>query len=66
MYREYIGMVKVYYEEAKRMQGKPVVEEGNGRGAADIHGPQVDARLDAEVEDALDGTPRCKTAKSWC
>ena len=44
------------------MQGKPVVADG--RGAADIHGPQVDAKLDVEVEDAQEESPRkrCKTA----
>ena len=47
-YKEYIALVKIYYEEAKRVQGKPVVADG--RGAADIHGPQVDAQVDAEVE----------------
>ena len=31
---------------------------GNGRGTADIEGPQVDATMDAEVGETLDGTPR--------
>ncbi|PWA81139.1 hypothetical protein CTI12_AA188860 [Artemisia annua] len=65
VYKEYIGMVKVYYEEAKRVQGKPEDVASNGRGAADIDGPQVDANLDAEIQDMLDETPRkrSKTVK---
>ena len=53
VYKEYIGMIKVYYEEAKRMQGKPGIVAGNGRGTADIEGPQVDATMDAEVGETL-------------
>ena len=40
------------------MQGKPVV--ANGRGAADIQVPLVDAQVDAEVQETLDGTPKEK------
>lgn len=58
-------MVKIYYEEAKRVQGKPDDVAGNGRGTADIHGPQVDAQVDADVEDAQEESPRkrCETAQ---
>ena len=45
MYREYIGMVKLYYEDAKRMQGKPDVEVNDGSDHAEIIGPQVDAEV---------------------
>ncbi|PWA51216.1 external alternative NAD(P)H-ubiquinone oxidoreductase B2, mitochondrial [Artemisia annua] len=40
------------------MQGKPDDVAINGRGAADIVEPQVDARIDAEVQEMLDETPR--------
>ena len=50
-YKEYIGIVKIYYEDALRAkQGKADVE-GYGRGTADID-PQPDADLeDADLED---------------
>ena len=58
VYKEYIGMIKVYYEEAKRMQGKPEDVARDGRSTA---GPRVDAQ-DAKVQE---GTPRkrSKTVK---
>ncbi|GKC31403.1 disease resistance TIR-NBS-LRR class family protein [Tanacetum coccineum] len=57
-YKEYIGMVKIYYEEAKRSKqekpGKEVV--GDGSGTAGIKEPQAVAEMDAEIGDSLDGT----------
>ncbi|PWA56805.1 bulb-type lectin domain-containing protein [Artemisia annua] len=57
MYREYIGLVKVYYEEAKRMEHQ---EPGD---MAEIR-PWVDA-MEADIEEGLEGTPRkrSKTAR---
>ena len=61
VYKEYIGMVKVYYEEAKRsMHGKPKSVAENGRGTADIEGPRVIVNKDAEVQEMLDETPKKK------
>ncbi|GJS84524.1 ARID DNA-binding domain-containing protein [Tanacetum coccineum] len=63
-YKEYIGMVKIYYEEAKRSKqekpGKEVV--GDGSGTAGIKEPQAVAEMDAEIGDSLDGT-QGKTAQ---
>ncbi|GKA18776.1 hypothetical protein Tco_0698691 [Tanacetum coccineum] len=61
-YKEYIGMVKIYYEEAKRSRhGEPGDVAVNCRGTAGKERPQDDARIDAEVEEMLDGTPRKKS-----
>ncbi|GKC86515.1 RNA-directed DNA polymerase, eukaryota, reverse transcriptase zinc-binding domain protein [Tanacetum coccineum] len=61
VYKEYIGMVKIYYEEAKRSRhGEPEDVAVNCRGTAGKERPQADARIDAEVEEMLDGTPRKK------
>ncbi|GKC80545.1 ARID DNA-binding domain-containing protein [Tanacetum coccineum] len=58
-YKEYIGMVKIYYEEAKRSRhGEPGDVAVNCRGTAGKERPQADARIDAEVEEMLDETPR--------
>ncbi|GKA79603.1 disease resistance TIR-NBS-LRR class family protein, partial [Tanacetum coccineum] len=63
-YKEYIRMVKIYYEEAKRSKqekpGKEVV--GDGSGTAGIKEPQAVAEMDAEIGDSLDGT-QGKTAQ---
>ncbi|GKE18320.1 hypothetical protein Tco_1425897, partial [Tanacetum coccineum] len=59
VYKEYIGMVKIYYEEAKRSRhGEPGDVAVNCRGTAGKERPQADARIDAEVEEMLDETPR--------
>ncbi|GJW06886.1 ARID DNA-binding domain-containing protein [Tanacetum coccineum] len=66
VYKEYIGMVKIYYEEAKRSRhGEPGDVAVNCRGTAGKERPQADARIDAEVEEMLDETPRkrSKTGK---
>lgn len=65
VYKEYISMIKVYYEEAKRVQGGPDDVAGNGRDAAGIQGPQVDAQFDARVPEMQEETPKknSKTAK---
>ncbi|GKA86075.1 F-box/kelch-repeat protein-like protein, partial [Tanacetum coccineum] len=61
-YKEYIGMVKNYYEEAKRSRhGEPRDVAVNCRGTAGKERPHADARIDAEVEEMLDGTPRKKS-----
>ncbi|GKE43765.1 hypothetical protein Tco_1471049 [Tanacetum coccineum] len=61
-YKEYIGMVKIYYEEEKRSRhGEPGDVAVNCRGTARKERPQADARIDAEVEEMLDGTPRKKS-----
>ncbi|GJY56053.1 bulb-type lectin domain-containing protein [Tanacetum coccineum] len=53
LYKEYIGMAKVYYEEAKRSKhGKPGIVGENCIGDAGNGRPQGDARMeDAEVEE---------------
>ncbi|PWA89770.1 eamA domain, WAT1-related protein [Artemisia annua] len=48
----------IYYEGARRVQGKLDDVAGNGKGVADIKVPQVDAQMDAEVGETLNGTPR--------
>ncbi|GKG49560.1 hypothetical protein Tco_0516012, partial [Tanacetum coccineum] len=57
--KEYIGMAKVYYEEAKRSKhGKPGIVGGNCIGDAGNGRPQGDARMeDAEVEEGKPVTP---------
>ncbi|GKC50898.1 hypothetical protein Tco_1073643 [Tanacetum coccineum] len=61
-YKEYIGMVKIYYEEAKRSRhGEPGDVAVNCRGTAGKERPHADARIYAEVEEMLDGTPRKKS-----
>ncbi|GJS39357.1 ARID DNA-binding domain-containing protein [Tanacetum coccineum] len=56
-YKEYIGMAKIYYEEAKRTkQEKPGDVAGKGSGTAGIKGPQAVADVIAEIGDSLDGT----------
>ncbi|GKA76561.1 hypothetical protein Tco_0783022 [Tanacetum coccineum] len=55
-------MVKNYYEEAKRSRhGEPRDVAVNYRGTTGKERPQADARIDAEVEEMLDGTPRKKS-----
>ncbi|GKC09290.1 ARID DNA-binding domain-containing protein, partial [Tanacetum coccineum] len=59
VYKEYIGMVKVYYEEAKRSrQEEPRDVAVNCRGTAGSERPQVSAKINAEVEEMPDETPR--------
>ncbi|GKC38266.1 ARID DNA-binding domain-containing protein [Tanacetum coccineum] len=59
VYKEYIGMVKVYYEEAKRSRhGEPRDVAENCRGTAERERPQVSAKMNAEVEEMPDETPR--------
>ncbi|GJY36843.1 ARID DNA-binding domain-containing protein [Tanacetum coccineum] len=59
VYKEYIGMVKVYYEEAKRSRhGEPGDVAVNCRGTAGRERPQVSAKINAEVEEMPDETPR--------
>ncbi|GJU14649.1 ARID DNA-binding domain-containing protein [Tanacetum coccineum] len=59
VYKEYIGMVKVYYEEAKRLRhGEPREVAENYRGTAKKERPQVDAKINAEVEEMPEETPR--------
>nr|GEX84487.1 bulb-type lectin domain-containing protein [Tanacetum cinerariifolium] len=59
VYKEYIGMVKVYNEEAKRSRhGEPRDVAVNCRGTAGRERPQVSAKINAEVEEMLDETPR--------
>ncbi|GJU90789.1 ARID DNA-binding domain-containing protein [Tanacetum coccineum] len=59
VYKEYIGMVKVYYEEAKRSRHEePGDVAENCRGTAGKERPQVNAKIDAEVEEMPDETPR--------
>nr|GFC66754.1 bulb-type lectin domain-containing protein [Tanacetum cinerariifolium] len=61
VYKEYIGMVKVYYEEAKRSRhGEPRDVAVNCRGTAGRERPQVSAKINAEVEEMPDETPRKK------
>ncbi|GJZ46605.1 ARID DNA-binding domain-containing protein [Tanacetum coccineum] len=63
-YKEYIGMVKIYYEEAQRSkQEEPGIEVvGNSSGTAHVKDPLGCAGISVEVDDAQDGTPR-KTAQ---
>nr|GFA03962.1 ARID DNA-binding domain-containing protein [Tanacetum cinerariifolium] len=59
VYKEYIGMVKVYYEEAKRSRhGEPRDVAVNCRGTAGRERPQVSAKINAEVEEMPNETPR--------
>ncbi|GJU90790.1 hypothetical protein Tco_1303213 [Tanacetum coccineum] len=59
VYKEYIDMVKVYYEEAKRSRHEePGDVAENCRGTAGKERPQVNAKIDAEVEEMPDETPR--------
>nr|GFA55957.1 external alternative NAD(P)H-ubiquinone oxidoreductase B2, mitochondrial [Tanacetum cinerariifolium] len=52
-------MVKVYYEEAKRSRhGEPRDVAVNCRGNAGRERPQVSAKINAEVEEMSDETPR--------
>ncbi|GJT78656.1 hypothetical protein Tco_1045381 [Tanacetum coccineum] len=62
-YKEYIGMVKIYYEGAQRSkQGRPGEDVvGNSSGTAWIKEPQAFAKMSFEIEDTLDGTPRKKS-----
>nr|GFC02249.1 hypothetical protein [Tanacetum cinerariifolium] len=56
-YKEYIGMEKIYYEEAKRTkQEKPGDVVGKGSGTTGIKGPQAVVDVIAEIGDSLDGT----------
>nr|GEZ04116.1 ARID DNA-binding domain-containing protein [Tanacetum cinerariifolium] len=64
-YKEYIGMVKIYYEEAQRSKqeegpkGKVV---GNSSGTAHEKNPLGNAGMSVEIGTALEGTPK-KTAQ---
>nr|GEY16138.1 bulb-type lectin domain-containing protein [Tanacetum cinerariifolium] len=59
-YKEFIGMVKIYYEEAKRSKrerpGKELV--GNDRGTVGLKEPQAFAGINAEIGNSLNGTPK--------
>nr|GFA40237.1 ARID DNA-binding domain-containing protein [Tanacetum cinerariifolium] len=59
-YKEFIGMVKIYYEEAKRSKqerpGKEVVE--NDRGTVELKEPQAFAGINAEIRNSLNGTQK--------
>nr|GEX14118.1 hypothetical protein CTI12_AA420450 [Tanacetum cinerariifolium] len=59
-YKEFIGMVKIYYEEANRSKqerpGKEVVE--NDRGTVGLKEPQAFAGINAEIGNSLNGTPK--------
>nr|GEX93575.1 Gag-pre-integrase domain, Gag-polypeptide of LTR copia-type [Tanacetum cinerariifolium] len=59
VYKEYIGIVKVYYEEAKRSRhGEPRDVAVNCRGTVGRERPQVSAKINVEVEEMPDETPR--------
>nr|GEW31225.1 ARID DNA-binding domain-containing protein [Tanacetum cinerariifolium] len=62
-YKEFIGMVKIYYEEAKRSKrerpGKELV--GNDRGTVGLKEPQDFAGINAEIGNSLNGTPKGTT-----
>ncbi|GJV99996.1 hypothetical protein Tco_1555248 [Tanacetum coccineum] len=62
-YKEYIGMVKIYYEGTQRSkQGRPGEDVvGNSSGTAWIKEPRAFAKMSVEIEDTLDGTPRKKS-----
>nr|GFD11232.1 bulb-type lectin domain-containing protein [Tanacetum cinerariifolium] len=61
-YKEFIGMVKIYYEEAKRSKqersGKEVV--GKDRGTVRLKEPQAFAGMNAEI---VDPTVECSLIK---
>nr|GFA33271.1 bulb-type lectin domain-containing protein [Tanacetum cinerariifolium] len=59
-YKEFIGMVKIYYEEAKRSkQERPRKEVvGNDRGTVGLKEPQAFAGMNAEIRNSLNGTPK--------
>ncbi|GKB34437.1 hypothetical protein Tco_0879379 [Tanacetum coccineum] len=60
--KEYIGMVKSYYEGTQRSrQERPGEVAENSSGTAGIERPQAFARISVEIEDTLDGTPRKKS-----
>ena len=59
----------MYLQMARRRNGESYYEENNqarktgcggrdGRGAADIHGPQVDAEMDVDIEKNLEAPGR--------
>nr|GEY49789.1 ARID DNA-binding domain-containing protein [Tanacetum cinerariifolium] len=58
-YKEFIGMVKIYYEEAKRSKqerpGKEVV--GNDRGTVRLKEPQAFAGMNVKIGNLLNVTP---------
>ncbi|GKC59329.1 ARID DNA-binding domain-containing protein [Tanacetum coccineum] len=64
-YKEYIGMVKIYYEEAQRSKQdeEPKGEVvGNSSGTAHVKDPLGYAGMSVEIGSALEGTPK-KTAQ---
>jgi hypothetical protein len=65
-YKEYIGMVKIYYEEAQRskQEGPKGEVVGNNSGIAHVKDP-LGAGMSVEVEGAPEGTPKkkCKTVQ---
>nr|GEZ34199.1 ARID DNA-binding domain-containing protein [Tanacetum cinerariifolium] len=64
VYKEYIGMVKVYYEEANRSKhGEPTDVAMNCRGTAER--PHVSAKINAKVEEMSDETPRKRSRTEW-
>ena len=63
-YKEYIGMVKVYYKEAERsLQGKGPKDEvvGNSSGTAHVKDPLGHEGINVEVESTLEETPKKTT-----
>ncbi|GJV96766.1 ARID DNA-binding domain-containing protein [Tanacetum coccineum] len=64
-YKEYIGMVKIYYEEAQRSkqdEGPKGEVVGNSSGTAHVKDPLGYAGMSVEIRSALEGTPK-KTAQ---
>ncbi|GJU53450.1 hypothetical protein Tco_1227164 [Tanacetum coccineum] len=64
-YKEYIGMVKIYYEEAQRSkqdEGPKGEVVGNSSGTAHVKDPLGYAGMSVEIGSALEGTPK-KTAQ---
>ncbi|GKA71614.1 DNA helicase [Tanacetum coccineum] len=64
-YKEYIGMVKIYYKEAQRSkhdEGPKGEVVGNSSGTAHVKDPLGYAGMSVEIGCALEGTPK-KTAQ---
>nr|GFA25896.1 bulb-type lectin domain-containing protein [Tanacetum cinerariifolium] len=59
-YKEFIGMVKIYYEEAKRSkQERPEKEVvGNDRGTVALKEPQAFVGMNAKIGNSLNETPK--------
>nr|GEU44447.1 hypothetical protein [Tanacetum cinerariifolium] len=60
MLQRVLGMVKIYYEEAKRSKrerpGKELV--GNDKGTVGLKEPQAFAGINAEIRNLINGTPK--------